>query len=211
MQLNLIIDYETIGPYVFTCAVVNCAYYTFDWDRFASNNPYTFEEIISDAQFDKFDIKHQLKRGYTALEDDVAWWTKQGPIAKKQIKPSEDDITTEQFCENFTDYIKSNNRKVKRWWSRSNTFDPLLLQRNFFDVYGDNLAVNQVLDFWKVRDIRTFIDTRFDFKNIVNGICPISDETKWKEMFQLHNPVHDIAADVLRMQRIERIISDKEI
>ncbi len=200
---HFILDYETMGQDVFRVPVVNCSYFVFDWDRFTSKNPYTFNELIQVIRHDKMELEPQVKAGYKFAKRDLDWWMEQGPEARKQIKPSPLDIPVAQFVQNLTDYVQGT--RIKRWWSRSNTFDPIILHRNFKD-FSSRETLDSILPFWLIRDIRTYIDTRFDFGPIKNGFCPIDDEVLWAKHFVPHNSVHDVAADILRLQRIERTI-----
>jgi hypothetical protein len=203
-NFHFILDFETIGQDVFQVPIVNCSYYIFDWDRFTSNNPYTFNELIKEIKFAKFNVQQQVEEdGCVFHKQDLQWWMDQGPEARKQIKPSEDDITVAKFVEKIYGYCKAT--KTKRWWSRSNTFDPILLHR-CFRHHGHRGKLDEVLPYWNVRDIRTYIDTQFQFQNRKNAFCPIDDEELWNKYFIAHNSVHDVAADILRMQRIERSI-----
>lgn len=200
-NLHFILDYETLGQDVFSVPVVNCSYYIFDWDRFTSDNPYTFNELIKDIRFDKMNIKEQVDSGYTFKMRDLMWWKDQGEEAMKQLRPSPQDISVSQFVRNLYDYCK--NTKISYWWSRSNTFDPILLHRNFRD-HMDRESLDFILPFWLVRDTRTYIDTSFQFKLKKNGFIPIDDHDMWNKHFIKHNSIHDLAADILRLQRIER-------
>lgn len=204
MTPHFILDYETMGQDVFTIPVINCAYVVFDWDRFTSDKPYTFNELIHSIRQDKFNFKEQIEAGSKFKKRDLDWWMSQGEEAKKQIMPSSADITVKQFCDNIISYLDS--VKVSRWWSRSNTFDPILLHRNFND-FSSREELDRVLPFWLIRDIRTYIDTRYDFRLKKNGFCPIDDEDLWNKHFIPHNSIHDVAADILRLQRIERVLN----
>ena len=205
MNNHFIFDFETIGQDVFKIPVVNCAYYVFDWDRFTSDNPYTFNELTQNIKFSKLNIKAQLEAGCSYNKRDIDWWLSLPDHVKAQLKPHVDDLDVEQFCLVIYDYLKSEGR-LKRWWSRSNTFDPILMARLFGDSIGRD-KMDEVLKFWLVRDIRTYIDTQFDFNpNIKNGFCPIDDEKLWAEHFEEHNCIHDVAADIMRLQKIERTI-----
>lgn len=201
---HFILDFETLGPNIFKAPIINCSYYVFDWTRFTSDNPYTFKELIVDIKFNKLNVKNQVKDGCAFTNADVQWWEDQGEYARKQLTPLANDISVEQFYNNVKSYI--GKTKISRWWSRSNCFDPILLQR-IAEQVSTNEDLNKMLPFWNLRDVRTFIDTRFDFKLKYNGFCPIEDEELWKKYFIKHNSVHDVAADVLRMQRIERLIN----
>jgi hypothetical protein len=149
-------------------------------------------------------VAEQVEAGYRFHQRDLEWWTEQGPEAKRQIRPSkENDISVSQFVENVYEYLK--NTKISYWWSRSNTFDPILLHRNFKD-FSSRERLDFILPYWLVRDIRTYIDAQFQFKLKKNGFIPIDDHELWNKHFIKHNSVHDVAADILRLQRIERTI-----
>jgi hypothetical protein len=92
--------------------------------------------------------------------------------------------------------------KIDYWWSRSNTFDPILLWRIFEDC-DRSQELNDRLKFWKVRDIRTYIDAKSDFA-LRNDFIPIDNET-WKANFKAHDSRHDVVGDVLRMQKIHQL------
>jgi hypothetical protein len=203
-NLHFILDYETLGQDVFTVPVVNCSYFVFDWSRFTSDNPYTFEELIQSIRMDKFDIASQVREGYKIGEDSLQWWKDQGEEAIKQIKPSPDDISVAEFCTNLYKYLKE--VKVSYWWSRSNTFDPILLHRNFRDCMSRE-ALDFILPYWLVRDTRTYIDANFQFKLKVNGFMPLDEDEE--KLFIKHNSIHDLAVDILRLQKIERTINSE--
>lgn len=196
-----IFDFETLGQNVYTCPVINCSYTIFDWERFTDPEPLKFEDILPNIETVKLSIDKQKEMGYVIERDSVKWWMAKPPEVKRQALPSKDDVDVEQFIRSLINYI--GNIKIDRWWSRSNTFDPIILWRLAKDV-GLEIDINTVLPFWKVRDIRTFIDAKFDFRVVKNTFCPIDDESKWDQMFQEHNSAHDVAADILRLQRIVR-------
>lgn len=211
-DIHLIMDVETIGQSVFKSPLVNCAYMLFDMDRFLSNNPYTFEEIIQEARFDKLDVTYQkINHGAVIKKKDIEWWESQGPIAAKTIYPSKRDVEPDVYLNNLVEYIKTSKHPINKWWSRSNAFDPIFLQKmvEFSEVYDMDMF-NKILPFWNVRDTRTFIDTRFDFKVKFNSFCPMEDEAEWKKVYTPHNSVHDIASDILRMQRIQRAYNEAD-
>jgi hypothetical protein len=69
--------------------------------------------------------------------------------------------------------------------------------------------LNEYIPFWRVRDTRTYIDASFDFST-KNGFVPIADEEYWNNNFKAHDSVHDVAADILRLQTIHRAQHDME-
>lgn len=200
-MLDFILDFETFGQNVFTCPIINCAFTKFDTDRFISDTPYTYDEILAGVQVLKMSVEKQVEEsGYTIESSSIDFWNKVDPSAKKQLVPRKDDLTSQEFCDMMLSYIGKD--KIDYWWSRSNTFDPILLWRTFNDV-GMGEKLGWKLKFWRVRDIRTFIDAKTNFELNQNGFIPI-DKAEWDAKFKLHDSKHDVTADVLRLQRIYR-------
>lgn len=198
-------DYETLSQNVVTNGpvIVNSAYFMFDWNRF-TYYPYTFDELISDIKFDKMNISDQVKRFHFEIsQDTMNFWKGLPPKVQLQLKPDPIDITIEEHLKNINEYLDKTN--IYRWWSRANVFDPIILER-LRRIKDDQASheIDKKLSFWDVRDTRTFIDTKFDMKNTKNAFIPISDTDKWNELFEEHNAIHDVAADILRMQAIVR-------
>lgn len=208
MNNHFIFDFETLGQDIFEIPVLDCSYVVFDWDRFTSDNPYTLEELVSIARKDKVNLADQVKtHGAKYTQRDLDWWLSQSEDAKKVLKPSSFDITIEQFLDSFVNYIESQD-KITYWWTRSNTFDPIILQR-WAKKFGKFEKISEVLKFWLVRDTRTWIDAKLNFPKM-NGFCPLADEEYWNNTFVKHDSRYDIAADILRLQTITRLENDME-
>ena len=206
MKKDFIIDFETIGQNVEKCPIVDAAWTTFEWDRFLED-PYSFEELTSKVEVAKFSIKDQVNRGYSFKKDDLAWWDQQSDEAKRKLSPSKNDLTVEQFCAIMLEYLREEG-KIEYWWSRGNTFDPILIERVFRDT-NQILLFYEYLRWWRVRDIRTWIDAKFNFTTR-SGFIPVEDEEYWNEVFVGHDSTHDVAADIMRLQAIYRAENDKE-
>jgi hypothetical protein len=207
MSTHFIIDFETIGQNSREVPAIDCSYTTFDWSRF-TENPYSFKELVLGMKQAKFDIKDQMtNHGCKYNERDLQWWLDQPPALRVNLKPTPNDLTPSQFMEKLIDYLRSSN-KIDRWWSRSNSFDPVILER--LAQYANKTSLmNDYLKFWAVRDTRTFIDAKFDFPKL-NGFVPVSDTAKWEYNFKAHDSKHDVAADILRLQAITRAENDLE-
>lgn len=204
---HFIFDYETFGQDMQKCALIDCSYIVFNWDRFTSNDPYTFEELVNFVQRDKFDVQDQVERlGYKVEKSSLQWWMEQDGRARSLIKPSTSDIPVETHLDNLVTYL-SNFSSIKYWWSRSNTFDPIILWR-LIDNYPGKQHITDRLKFWKIRDTRTFIDAKTNFNLKHNSFTPMVDEEKWERIFEQHNSSHDIIADILRMQMMIRLDND---
>jgi len=207
MRQDFIIDFETIGQNVMRVPIVDAAYVAFDWDRFGSN-PYSFEELTALVKTDKFSVQDQVTRaGRSFKKSDLQWWENQSVEAKAKLAPSKNDLTIEQFSVNILKYLRDIG-KIDYWWSRGNTFDPVLLERVMTEL-DQHYLMGEYLRWWRVRDIRTYIDAKFNFST-KNGFVPLADEKYWKETFVAHDSTHDVAADILRLQTIYRAENDLE-
>lgn len=200
---NLIFDFETLGTNLIDgFPLLDIAYYVFDANRFLSN-PYTFDELVNEVQYVKFDVAHYCKKyGYKPEPSTIEWWSTQAPSVKAKIKPSNIDVTIEVFADKFLSYLKSNVPDF--WWSRGNIFDPIIMYRIFTELSRSD-EFNKLCPHWAVRDVRTYIDAQFQFDpKIENGfVLP-----EWKEKFDKHNSVHDVSIDILRLQTIVRAKDD---
>lgn len=208
MRKDFIFDLETIGANVFVCPIVDMAYATFDWGRF-TDDPYSFEELVTDVvKTMKVSVKDQMDNyGCSFKKVDVEWWEKLPDHARKKLRPTSNDLTLVEFFDNLLAYL-TNQSKIDYWWSRGNTFDPIVSLRLMNSE--QTAMLSKYLKYYKVRDIRTYIDAKFDFTTH-NGFIPVSDEEYWKKVFVLHDSTHDVAADILRLQAIYRAENDLEM
>jgi hypothetical protein len=207
-KLHFILDFETMGQDVFQIPILDCSYMVFDWDRFTTDKPYSLVELVENAKRDKVNVKEQCEvYGAKFTKRDLEWWMSQGNEAKKVLNPSKDDVSVGIFIDRFISYIE--NKTIGYWWTRANTFDPLILQR-WATIVGKFDTITQHLSPWLVRDTRTFIDAKFNFPK-VNGFVPVSDEQYWNKTFIKHDSRFDIAADILRLQAICRAENDLEM
>lgn len=197
---HFIFDFETLGTNTQKCVVLDCSWLTFDWTRF-TENPYTLEELISLAHRAKLDVKSQVDFGYKIEQQTLQWWGDQGPEARAKIKPKPDDIDINTFMRKLFSTLDND---IQYWWARSNTFDPMILERLARD-HGVLEKLNNLLKFWNVRDTRTFIDSKTNFNRKLNSFVPISDAEYWDKTFVKHDSSCDIAADVLRLQTLTRL------
>lgn len=207
MRTDFILDFETMGQDALRCPAVDCAIATFQWDRFL-DEPYTFEELTgrfggsSHCARLKLSVQDQVQNYGAKIEKNtVQFWESQPAKVRQHIKPLPDDLTQEQFCDMFISFL-ANSPKIEYWWSRANVFDPLILWRIMTDCNRHH-SLNEYLMFWRVRDTRTFIDAKFNFTT-KNGFVPVADTEYWETAFEEHNSVHDIAADIMRLQTIHR-------
>ena len=200
---NLIFDFETLGTNLIDgFPILDIAYFTFDADRFI-HKPYTFEELTNDIQYVKFNVAdYCMTYGYKPEKSTVDWWSNQDKVVRDKIKPKDTDVSVLEFADRFLAYLDETQPNF--WWSRGNTFDPIIMYRIFNDLKRSD-EFNKFCPHWAVRDVRTFIDTKFDFNpKIKNGfVLP-----EWTEKFNAHDSVHDVAVDILRLQTIIKAQSE---
>lgn len=207
MSNHFIIDFETMGKDATKCAIVDCSVMVFNTDRFLSN-PYTLDSIKETRKF-KLSVADQVKNyGWEIDKSTLQFWEEQDPEVRANVSPKKSDLTVKEFIKSFHEFLIE-SPKIDFWWSRSNTFDPIILAR-VFEAEGKLLHMEEYLKYWRVRDTRTYIDAKLNFPK-QNGFTPMTDETTWNAKFKKHDSAWDILADVLRMQQIHRAENDLEL
>lgn len=205
---HLFIDFETFGRNTQDAALIDLSVFVADTDKMISDKPYNLHTLNEITRF-KLSVKDQVDNyGWKVYEDTVKFWSTVSEEARKHIRPLKTDLTVEQFVDAFLKFLIESG-KIDYWWSRSNTFDPILLWR-IFDTVNKYNHMNEYLPFWRIRDVRTYIDVKLDFPK-KNGFIPIQDEETWNKNFVEHNSSWDVLADVLRMQAILRAENDLEL
>lgn len=207
MSNHLIIDFETMGKDALNCAVIDCSVMVFNWDRFVSD-PYTLNSVKETKRF-KLSIMDQVKNyGWKIEKDTLKFWEEQEPEVRAHIAPKKDDLTVKDFVKSFHNFLIE-SPKIDYWWSRSNTFDPIILSR-IFASEDKLLHMEEYLKYWRVRDTRTYVDAKLNFPK-QNGFVPMTEEDVWNKNFKKHDSSWDILADVLRMQQIHRAENDLKL
>lgn len=194
---SCIYDFETLGQNVFECPAISLAALRFDEERFTTN-PYSYEELLSECKYIKFDVQEQVKEyGRKIEQSSLDWWKEQGPKALKKIQPASDDVSISELYEFLS--LDVQVHKCDKVYTRGNTFDPILLKsllRNF----------NQTdpAKWWTIRDTRSLFEGMMYGHNISSRFIPEGLEEK----FVAHDPCHDIAMDVMRFQHLARILNN---
>lgn len=208
MRNDFIIDFETIGQVARKVPVIDCSYLVFSWDRFLEK-PYSFHELCNMAKKQKLSIQDQVQNyDFEYRKEDLNWWMEQPKVVRQHITPKPDDLTVKQFMEKLIIDLRGAEH-IDYWWSRSNTFDPVILEHLAMSVERQG-ELNELLPWWKVRDTRTFIDAKFNFTS-KNSFVPVTNDEQWELYFNKHDSTCDIAADVLRLQAIHRAENDLEL
>jgi predicted Ser/Thr protein kinase len=167
----------------------------FTEDRYLSD-PYTFEELVDSSLYVKFDVLEQ-KRDYGRVVDQstLDWWKQQSKEARAALMPSENDISIVDLYGTIVSY--HNATSIKKQFTRGNTFDPMILQY-LLEQTGKSMPWH-----WgTVRDTRSMIDGMSFGMKLDNKYIP----NELKDKFIGHDPRHDIAMDVMRMQYLAQAI-----
>jgi hypothetical protein len=192
---SLIYDYETLSDDMINGVVVNLAAILFEEKRFIEN-PYEYDELIDSAYFVKFDVMEQVEKyGRTIRKKTLDWWAEQSLEARLMLKPSADDVSIDTIADFFCNTLQS--QLCSKVYTRGNTFDPILTE-----TLHRNIGKNDSTKWWLIRDVRSLFEGMTYGHKIKNNFIPEGLEDK----FIAHNPIHDIAMDVMRFQYLARVL-----
>ena len=200
MNECVIYDFETLSQDQRRGVVTSFAIISYSEKKFTEGEGYTYEQLLDMCHYIKFDVEDQVKNFSRKIsKETVDWWNEQGDEAKKQIRPSALDVSISTLHQFLVDRIDCKN--LRKAYTRGNTFDPMFLQYIFEDC-------GQVHPFhWRTtRDTRSMIEGMSFGMDIDNDFMP----GDLKELFVKHDPRHDIAMDVMRMQMLAQAILIKE-
>lgn len=192
----VIFDFETLSQDQINGVVVSMAMLTFSETRFVGDLAYTFDELVKNTHLIKFNVEEQVKKfGRKIDKSTLEWWNKQGEYAKKQLTPSEEDVSISELYQFF---IINKRVNVKKVYTRGNTFDPIIME-HILKQFDRPMPY----EWWEVRDTRSLIEGLSWGTNLNNSFMPPNCES-----FIHHDPRHDIALDVMRMQTLVQAINE---
>jgi len=190
----IIYDFETLGQRP-TSAVLCLAALRFDEDRYLGEEPYTYKELLDSAKFIKFSVREQAEFFGRGIEKGtIDWWKQQSKEAQELVKETDNDRPLDEIVPFFQNLIV-NPSQIGKVYTRGNTFDPI-----FLDSILTNLKSPELYNWWTVRDTRSMIDGLSFGSGLKNSFMVPGLE----ESFIHHDPIHDIAMDVMRMQFLVR-------
>ena len=189
-----IYDYETLGTTVENAAMISIGYQHFDTKKFLEGDGYDYHKLVESAGFMKFDIKDQVTRlGRKVEAKTVKWWGEQSQEARDSIAPKSDDVPLENLYEEF----KTQAMTKPDWvFTRGNTFDPMFTYFSF-----KAMGKEDPFYFWTIRDVRSYIDGLLVGNEHIGNSFVVPG---LKEVFVAHDPRHDVAMDIMRMQSLHR-------
>lgn len=190
----VIYDFETLGQDQRNSVVLSFAMITFS-ERHYKSDPYSFQELVNKAKFIKFDVEDQVKNGRKINQETLVWWKEQGKEAQAQLRPRPDDKPLSALYS----FIKENTKdaKIKKSFTRGNTFDPMFLQ-----YIMEETGHKDPFHWRTVRDTRSMIEGMSFGMKLDNGFTPSEIENQ----FIKHDPCHDVAMDIMRMQLLAQAI-----
>ena len=190
----IIYDFETLGNQ-YTGAAVSLAVLKFNESNYKSD-PYNYDDLVKQTAFIKFNVEEQVKSfGRKIDKSTLEWWGKQSEQAQEQLKPSPSDRSIYDLWNFMTEYTKGMD--ISRVYTRGNMFDPVLMENL---LYSCDKGVPY--PWWNVRDTRSLLDGLLWGSDIDNKFMPNDCE----QSFIHHDPRHDIALDVMRMQSVVRAL-----
>lgn len=198
--MAIIYDIETLSQDQHRGVIVSIALLNFDLKRvqYGYGRDYTWDELLGNVQFAKFDVESQVKKhGRTICNDTLKWWKDQGTEAQKQLVPTPNDMDISELYDWMVEGI---DHDVDVAYSRNNTFDPVFVQF-LCQQFGRSLPHA----WWLTRDTKSTIDGMTWGQNIKDSFVPEGLEEK----FVAHDPRHDIVMDVMRLQYLSRILIDE--
>jgi len=200
---SVIFDFETLSLDRAQCVISCVAGIRFNEDRYLSDDPYSFTELVEAADFMKFSAEYQVTHYGRKIDLQTIGWWKEKPksVQNMIIEPKEDDVTFEKIIDFFQNLFRHPDT-LSRVYSRGNTFDPIIL-----DGIISQLKVKNFYPHWVVRDTRSMIDGMSFGSNMRNDFVVPGLESQ----YIAHDPRHDIAMDIMRMQYIVRLLNDLEV
>ena len=105
MNECFIYDFETMSTRPVDGVIVSLGMLVYTESRFAGN-PYTYEELLEQGEFVKFDVKDQVvNHGRKVQSSTVEWWSKQGAAAREKIKPLPTDVSISKLYDIMKSYV----------------------------------------------------------------------------------------------------------
>ena len=179
-------DVETLGVES-TCVVLSAALIHFDPEK----RP-TYQDLLDDACFVKFNVKEQIDVGRTASKSTLDWWKQQHQYVRKvSLDPSRDEMTVENGITAFYNYMaKFPNAKQQTMWARGS------LDQMAIDSLAVKFGLEELTGYNVWRDVRTAIDIMY---GTVNGYVEVDHPLFQRHNVIKHHPVHDCALDAMQL------------
>jgi hypothetical protein len=181
------LDLETLGSR--DDAVILSAGLT--WSRYDDQN-LTFDKLVSEGLYVKFDIKEQLDKGRVTQDRVVKWWYNQTPEARAVLRPDPSkEISLYRFPDMLYQFLARNGLTAKKidWYDRK-SFDMSKIQYLYEEELKMDIPWNPNQEFEVSTALRYMGMDRYggiQVKDIPGAIY--------------HHALHDAAVDHIRLSR----------
>ena len=181
-----IFDIESLGVES-NAVVLSAAIIHFDPEK----RP-TYQDLLDNACFVKFDVKEQMSVGRTASKSTLEWWKSQHEYVRKvSLDPSREDMTVENGMQKFYEYMaKFPNAKQQTIWARG-SLDQLVI-----DSLCVQVGLQEITGYHMWRDVRTAVDLLY---GTTNGYVEVDHPLFKRHEVIKHHPVHDCALDAMQL------------
>lgn len=181
-----IFDVETLGVES-NAVVLSAALIHFDPEK----QP-TYQDLVNDACFVKFNAKEQLNMGRTVSKSTLAWWKEQHEYVRKlALEPSYEDVTAAVGIRVLYDYMaRFPNSDKQTMWARG-SLDQLVI-----DSLCVKLGMQEITGYNMWRDVRTAVDILYGTSN---GYVEVVHPEFQRHNVIKHMPVHDCALDAMML------------
>lgn len=152
----------------------------------------SFEKLIEDTCFVKFDVMEQARAGRKISKSTLAWWEKMHPAVKEfSYVPKGSDRSVEEGFYIFKEYIKSKpSNDQTTVWARGN------MDEFVIDHLAKTNKIYPLFEYHQWRDVRTAVDI---LTGSNNGYCRVNYEGFNSHNVVKHNPIHDCCYDVMML------------
>jgi hypothetical protein len=181
-----IFDVETLGVES-NAVVLSAALIHFDPEK----RP-TYQDLLDNACFVKFNAKEQLDAGRTVSKSTLSWWKEQHEYVKQvSLEPSHDDMTVNNGLLKFYKYMGQYPDAFKQtMWARG-SLDQLVI-----DSLAVKFGLEEITGYNMWRDVRTAVDILY---GTTNGYVEVEHPLFQRHNVIKHHPVHDCALDAMQL------------
>jgi hypothetical protein len=184
--MMFVFDVETLGVES-NAVILSAALVHFDPEK----RP-TYQDLLDNACFVKFDAKEQAQMGRTISKSTLAWWKTQHEYTRKvSLDSSREDMTAENAIKTLYDYMANYpNASKQTMWARG-SLDQLVI-----DSLCVKLGMKEITGYNMWRDVRTAVDIMY---GTTNGYVEVDHPLFKRHEVIKHHPVHDCALDAMQL------------
>lgn len=172
-----------------TAVILSAAMVWFD----PADTNVTYEQLVDRCTYVKFDAREQKTLGRHVSKDTLTWWEKQGDMIKKLcLYPSPRDKSAVDGLTVLNKYFSDHGDPKSFIWVRGSMDQPAIA------------SLAKVVGLPEIAPYNNWMDTRTAIRLLKEtsswtGYCQIPGFDQ--DRVDKHNPIADIALDVLMLQR----------